>query len=198
MGLIASAAFLLATQTAPAVLQKTAPAPEVKVSQERIDEIWEHIDNRVIRQQDIWYQDGEFPTIVSLLKVQVGYQPDDYDTMTNLGWMQENIEEWADAEATYREFIRLHPKDGDAPFPLAWLFYNYKKRYEDAIKVLEASLPNKPGPNTYRVLAKSYERIKKYDQAIRVWELELKRWPGEPTAIGNIKRVKAKLANGGK
>lgn len=203
MGLIAATAFILATQSQPVAKGPSTVDTSVRkvlgtqASDDRINEIWDHVDNRVIRQLDLWFDNGEFPPSVSLLKVQHAYQPDDYETVTNLGWMQENTEALTDARATYLDYMVTHPKDGDAAFPLGMSYY-LKREFEKAIQYLEPSLGNKPGPNTYRVLAKCYERIKKYKDAIRIWELELKRFPNEPTAIANIKRVKAMMGSGGK
>ena len=201
MGLLAATAFILATQTAPKderVVGITTPPPlkAMMADEDRLDEIWDHVDNRVIRQLDVWFDTGEFPSSVSLLRVQYAYDPNDYETVTNLGWMMENTDLLEESRATYLGYLKAHPGNGDAAFPLGMSYY-LKKEYEKAIPYLEASLANKPGPNTYRVLAKSYERIKKYSDAIRIWELELKQFPGEDTAVANIKRVKAKIAAGG-
>ena len=197
MGLVAAAAFVLATQSSPSLTIIRDPAfPPTQVSKARLDEIWGHIDNRLINQSDIWYEDGEFPNCVSLLRVQHAYSPDDQDVMTSLGWMLENIELMDEARLVYKEFSDRNPEKGDAVFPLAFSYYNAKE-WDNAIRVLEPSLSKNASPNTYRILAKCYERKKMYKDAIRIWELELKKFPDEPTAVANIKRVKAKIASGG-
>lgn len=193
MGIIAATAFILATQGAPKIVTKS----EGMASEARLNEIWDHIDNRFITQSDVWFELGEFPSCVALLKVQTGYSPDDYEMMTNLGWMLENIERNDEARAVYRDFGTRHPKIADAMYALG-LSYALKKEYAEAIKVLEPTLVNNPSPNTYRTLARSYEMLKKPLDAIRIWELELKKFPDELSAIANIKRVKAKMAAGGK
>ena len=193
MGIIAATAFILATQGAPKLVTKS----EGMASEARLNEIWDHIDNRFITQSDVWFELGEFPSCVALLKVQTGYSPDDYEMMTNLGWMLENIERYGEARAVYLDFGTRHPKIGDAMFALG-LSYSIKKEYAEVIRVLEPTLVNNPSPNTYRTLARSYEMLKKPLDAIRIWELELKRFPNELSAIANIKRVKAKMAAGGK
>ncbi len=193
MGIIAATAFILATQGAPKIVTKS----EGMATEARLNEIWDHIDNRFITQSDVWFELGEFPSCVALLKVQTGYSPDDYEMMTNLGWMLENIERYGEARAVYLDFGTRHPKIGDAMFALG-LSYSIKKEYAEVIRVLEPTLVNNPSPNTYRTLARSYEMLKKPLDAIRIWELELKRFPNELSAIANIKRVKAKMAAGGK
>jgi tetratricopeptide (TPR) repeat protein len=196
MGIIAAAALLLATQTVPVKnIPNLTASPQA--SKSRLDEIWDHVDNRIITQSDVWFELGEFPLCVSLLRVQSGYAPDDFDIVTNLGWMLENIERVDDAREVYLDFGNRHKSDPNAMYSLGFSYYNYK-RYDDAIKVLEPTLIHNPGPNTYRTLAKSYEKKGQPKDAVRIWELELKKFPNEPTAIANIKRVKAKLGSGGK
>ena len=195
MGLIAATAFVLATH----ISHKTTIASVKTQSAEhrRLDEIWDHVDNRVITQLDLWYELGEFPECVSLLKVQSAYSPDDYDICTSLGWMLENVDQMNQARDVYRAFSDRHPEVGDAIFALGFSYFNARD-YDNAIKCLEPSLAKNPSPNSYRVLAKAYERKNMPKEAIRIWELELKKYPDEGTAIANIKRVKAKTERGGK
>ncbi len=198
MGLITVAAIaLVLNPQAGSSKPKTAAKPTSDVSQDRINEIWGHVDTRINNQADIWYELGEFPSCVSLLRVQSGYQPHSYDICTNLGWMLENIELPMEAIDVYVDFANRHPNWGDAMFPAGNAYYNLKD-YPNAIKYLGASLSKNPTQNTYRVLARAYERSGKLQDAIRTWELELKRFPKELTPIANIKRVKAKIAAGGK
>lgn len=204
MGFIAIASFVLAVQTQPkgTPAQKTAKPALTKVSSEgfsntRLSEIWDHIDNRVLMQTDIWYELGEFPSCVSLLRIQAAYTPDNYDVCTNLGWMLENIDRNDDALAAYLDFGNRHPNVGDAIFALGNAYFNMKD-YKNSIKYLEPSLDKHPNENSYRILAKAYERDGRPKEAIRIWELELTRFPNEQTPIANIKRVKAKMAAGGK
>ena len=210
MGLIAATALILATQTAPEIADtmKTAhghggsvvklkDTSQSGVSKARLDEIWDHIDNRVNTQSDLWFEDGEFPKCISLLRVQYAYTPDDYDIMTSLGWMLENVHEMDKAREVYLEFNNRHPEDGGAMFALGNSFYT-KKDYDNTIKVLEPILTKAAPLDAYIIVAKSYERKGKLVDALRIWELELKKYPNAGTATINIKRVKAKIAAGGK
>jgi tetratricopeptide (TPR) repeat protein len=193
MGLISAAAFILATQGAP----KIVTASEGTATAARLNEIWDHIDNRFIKQSDLWFERGEFPSCVALLKVQSAYTPDDFEIVTNLGWMLENIDRYPESRDIYLDFGNRHPMIGDAMYPLGLSFFS-KKEYQNAINVLEPTLAKNVGPNTYRTLARAYEMLKKPNDAIRIWELELKKFPGELSATANIKRVKLKMASGGK
>jgi tetratricopeptide (TPR) repeat protein len=167
-------------------------------AQDRSAEIWSHIDYRFDREMNLLYEDGNFPLVVEMLKVQLSYDPKNYDTFTNLGWMLENIERFDEAEKLYKQFQADYPKSSDGAYPLGY-FYYMRKRYQDCINVLEPSLKLKPTPhpNTFRLLGKSYERLNKFNDAIRVWQLQLKAYPKDGPAKVNIDRVKAKLKSAG-
>lgn len=198
MGVIAAFTLVLATQKLPTSERSlTDFKSDVKVSPARLNEIWDHIDNRFVTQQNVWFEDGNFPACVAALKVQSAYSPDDYELVTSLGWMLENIERYDETIEVYLDFGRRHPKDPNAVYP-AGFFYYQRKDYAKCIKILEPTLALNPGPNTYRTLAKAFELNKRPADAIRIWELELKRFPNEGSAVANIKRVKAKMAGGGK
>ena len=155
MGLITAVAVILATQTVPAgtrEIDSSARAVLSQPSQDRLNEIWDNVDNRVIRQLDLWFDAGDFPKSVGLLKVEYAYSPDDYEVVTNLGWMLENLERMDEAKDTYMEFSKEHPKNGNAIFPLG--FYYYMKRdFKTAIQILEPSVELNPGPNTVTLSA---------------------------------------------
>lgn len=182
-GIIAATAALLATQGSSA-------APPLN----RLDEIWAHVDNRVVNQLDLLFEDGEFPTATSILKVQYAYEPHNYDTMTNLGWMLENIEKLPEAREVYKTYIREHPNDANATMALGYSYY-MKREYKETIATLEPSLSRLPTGNSYIILAKAYERLNDFKNALRVWEAQAERFPGGAVDV-NIKRVKAKLKGG--
>lgn len=167
-------------------------------AQDRLAEIWDHVDNRLIREVDEGFENGDFPMVVELLKVQYAYSPGDYDTFTNLGWMLENIERYDEAEQYYIDFKNQFPKSAEAAYPLGW-YYFMKRRWNDCIAVLAPTINMKPAPhrNSFVALAKAYEREKRYQDAINVWQLQLKIYPDDLPAQANIDRVKAKMKAGG-
>lgn len=160
----------------------------------RLNEIWAHVDNRVVQQLDLMFEDGDFPAATSLLKVQYAYEPNNWDTMTNLGWMLENIDKLGEAREVYKTFIREHPKDANAVFALGYSYF-LKREFKETIATLEPSLSKLPTANSYIILAKAYERLDDWKNALRVWEAQAKRFPSG-SVDANIKRVKAKIAGG--
>ncbi len=162
-------------------------------AQDRVDEIWTHATNRMADQLDQSFEDGDYPFVISMLRISFADEPKNYDVATNLGWMLENVHEWDQAEEFYKNFSSDNPGNPEAAYPLGF-FYYMRKRYVEAERVLEPTLPRAVHGNTFRILAKSYEREKKFSDAIRVWELQLKKWPDDGAAKANIDRVKKKMA----
>jgi hypothetical protein len=128
-------------------------------STSRIDAIWDAANDRISQQIDVWFEDGDYPALVSLLGVQFELFPSNYDVATNLGWMQENIEEWDKALATYVRYREVNPKDPDRGLPEAD-FYFREKAYAKIPAILEPVLSENPHPHpdVFRILAHCYEK----------------------------------------
>ncbi|MFY9233918.1 MAG: hypothetical protein WAO58_05580 [Fimbriimonadaceae bacterium] len=164
-----------------------APSPRMRV-------IWEAFNERLVMQNDIWFEDGEFPRVVQLLRVLYAMTPNSYEQATNLGWMLENIERWNEALAVYVGFRKQNAFHPEAYFPEAD-FYFKRKMYTRVPPLLEPTLkmPIKPHANSYRLLALSYERTGLLGDAQRVWNLLIKRDPADGAAKMNLSRVEKKL-----
>lgn len=163
-------------------------------STDRVDAIWAYAKNRIDRQTDVWFDDGDFPATIASLKISSNLNPHDYDILTNLGWMQENVEQWDEAVKTYERYQRDNPQDPDRSLPIAQ-YYFMKKQYTKVPGLLESSIAGKkhPHPNVYRILASSYERLKKYSDAQRVLREYLGVAPNDAQAKVNLARVERKM-----
>jgi tetratricopeptide (TPR) repeat protein len=159
----------------------------------RVQQIWGAANSRIVNQQDQWFKDGEFLVCIQLLKVEAERWPQDYDVWTNLGWMEENIEHWDAALATYVRYRRHNPQDPDAALPEA-NYYERKKLYAKVPELLEPEIKRECHPNNFRILAYSYEKLKMYADCIRVWKTYLERNPTDGAAKHNLARVEKKLA----
>ena len=167
-----------------------APRP-AKPAPSRMDTIVRAMSDRMSRQHDIWFDLGEFPKDVQLLRMEAELEPSNYDTWTNLGWMQENIKQYPDAEATYNRYRILNPNDPDRSLPIAEYWFR-KRNYTEAIRQMEGDLGRKVHPNAFRIVANAYDRLKKYPDSIRVWHDYLKRAPNDLSAKANLNRVEKK------
>jgi tetratricopeptide (TPR) repeat protein len=163
----------------------------------RVEQIWDIANERISSQIDAWFTDGEFPRSIQLLEFQARMYPNDYDVVTNLGWMLENVDQDDAALAVYIRFRRDNPNSPDGPLPEAE-FYFRKRAYAKVIPLLEPSIRLKPHPNAYRMLAHSYERSNLLKDSKRIWDLYLARNPSDPAAKNNRTRVEGKMrANSG-
>jgi len=163
-------------------------------SQDRVDAIWSYAKDRIDRQTDVWFDDGDFPATIALLKVSSVLNPHDYEILTNLGWMQENIEQWDDAVKTYERYQADNPNDPDRSLPIATYYY-MKKQYAKVPPLLEPSITGKgkPHANTYRMLGSSYEKLGKLKDAERVFTKYISIAPQDGQAKNNLARVERKL-----
>lgn len=172
-------------------IARMAPA-----SEGRQDAIWNAIDNRLSSQIDIWFDDGDFPACIQLLRIQADLDPANYDTWTNLGWMQENVEDWEGAVATYLKYQRQNPSYPDRSLPLGEYYFR-RKQYSKVPPILEPAIKVKGvHPNVYRVLAHSYERQGFLADSKRVWDQYITLAPNDETAKRNRERVEKKIAKG--
>lgn len=165
----------------------SAQAPDAR----RMDRIWAACGSRMARQCDAWFEDGDYPKSVQLLRIRREMFPNDYEIATDLGWLLESMERWDEALAVYSRYRLQNPKDPDRAFPEANLFFQ-KRQYEKVPPLLEPTIAERPHGNSYRLLAHSYERLGRLSDCIRVWEQYLKVNPNDGPAKANLERVRKK------
>lgn len=160
----------------------------------RVDAIWDYAVDRINRQTDDWFDNGDFPRVINLVRVMYALYPEDYEIATNLGWMLENVQKWDEALAVYIKFRTENPKDPDAAWPEA-NFYFSKKLYQKVPPILEPTLKMAahPHPNSYRTLAHAYERMDQLADAQRIWKMYIRLAPSDEPARNNLARVEKRL-----
>ncbi len=196
----ALAALLLAASFAAAQKPVKPPSPPAEKGKSevsptkagRIDPIMAFANDPMSTQIDVLFDDGDFPAVINLLKVQAEGYPSDYDIWTNLGWMEENVEQWDAALATYVRYKRQNPKDPDGALPEA-NFYFMRKVYAKVPPLMEPAIKGPAHPNAFRILAKSYEREGMLGDALRVYKALVERDPTDGAAKANVKRIEEKM-----
>lgn len=158
----------------------------------RVNAIWNQMIGRFNVQNDRWFEDGDFPRNIQLLRVMNGLFPDDWEVATNLGWLLESTEEDAEALSVYVRFRMDNPTYADAPFPEANFYFRHRA-FAKVPALLEPSLALKPHPNSFRILAHSYERMGMLADSRRVWETYIKLNPNDDPAKNNLRRVLGKI-----
>lgn len=167
--------------------------------QDRTAQVWQFAEQRAQRQLDIWFKNGDFPRCVQLLNFRAKLFPSNYVISTDYGWMLENIDEAPRALQEYVRFRKQNPADPDGAYPEA-NYYFMRKQYDRVPPLLEPTLAKRPHPNSYRLLAHSYERLGKLSESARTWRALLARTPDDGAAKNNLSRVEKLLGqpSGGK
>lgn len=160
----------------------------------RINTIKEALAYRLALQTDIWFDDGDYPRVIQLLRMQAQMEPKDYEVVSNLGFLLESTDANDEALATYVWYKKLNPGTADGPY-LEADFYFRKKAYIKVPPLLEPSLVYRPHANSYRELAHSYERLNLLADSKRVWNAYLATNPNDGTAKRNLERVLKKLGS---
>jgi tetratricopeptide (TPR) repeat protein len=176
--------------SALALLSSTVWGQAPLGSASRIQLIWAYADKRINQQIDISFDDGDYPEVIQILRIFSELHLDNYDVVTNLGWMLENIEEWEAAESVYKRYLVSNPGDADRGLALAEYYFR-RKRYALVPPVLEPILAGKGDfhPNNFRDLAHSYERLKRFEDALRVWKKYTARAPGDLSGKRNLEKI---------
>lgn len=187
-GLIISCICLLAAFSAA----QRAVIPTASIG--RVAEIWKFADARMSRQADRWFDKGDFPRVVQLLKVRHMINTKNYERVTDLGWMLRNLERHDEELALYVAYrMSAVEKDPDAAFPEAnWYFE--RKLYAKVPPLLEPTLKQNPHPNSFRLLALSYERQGMLESAKKTWQTYIQGHPNDEQAKRNLERVVKKMS----
>ena len=159
----------------------------------RMSALWQAANERMTLQSDAWFKVGDYPRIVEGLKYMHELDPTDYETMTSLGWMLENVDRSDEALALYIDYRTRFPKIEDAEFPEA-NFYFQRKLYSKVPPLVEPRIAAKEsGPFSIRTLAHAYERMNLLADSKRTWLEFLAIKADDGAAKHNLDRVTKKL-----
>ncbi len=147
------------------------------------------------RQADNWFEAGDFPAAISVLRYQYSLAPTNEEAVTDLGWMLQNVGRLQDAEALYKRFASDAVDNPDRALPLAQFYALVTREPRKVITLLEPLINEKVHPNNLRLLAKSYERIDDFKNAVRIYRILVERFPEDLTAKRNLELALRKLEN---
>ncbi len=160
---------------------------------DRSGQILNIIRGRATQQHNAWFNDGDYPRAIQSIKVLHQLFPHDYDLETDLGWMLENVEDYAGAISVYVAYRKAYPKDPEAYYPEAELYFR-ERLYTKVPPLIEPSLRlgTHPHANSYRILALSYERMGLFGDSERIWDNYLSFTKDDGQAKVNRDRVEKK------
>lgn len=158
----------------------------------RQDAVWDAIDEAMIQYVDQNFHDGDLPRAIQGLRFRYAMHPDDWEAMSDLGWLLESTDSQDEALGLYMKYRRDYPDRRDACYSVAQ-FWFLKKSYAKIPALVEPELKKTPHPNMYRWLAHSYDRLGRYRDSVRVWDALIALLPGDLPAKSNRNRVLAKI-----
>lgn len=147
---------------------------------DRSESILESALGRVGYESDQSFTSGDFPRTAMMLKVVMGINPADEDTMTNLIFMLRSIDDLEGALATAMNYRVQNPQNPDRGLAEAQMYFLWRN-YPRIPAILEPDIARTspaPHPNTFTMLGNAYGRMGLEKEALRIWELALKAHPG--------------------
>lgn len=163
-----------------------------QITPSRQDAIWDEVDTQVVMYADAHFHAGDFPRAIRGLRFRYAMHPDDWDVVTDLGWMLESTDREDEALAMYMKYHSSYPDRRDAAYSEVEFWFK-KKAYAKVPPLVEPELAKRPHPNMYRWLAHSYEKLNRFSDSIRIWDLLLELTPNDEAAKNNRRRVEGKL-----
>lgn len=188
---VAAGVFLAMSVSAQVDDPKTGISRPKVTETGRMGVIWNAYEDRLGTQTDHDFEQGDFPKIIQLLKVQTDMDRQGYERWTDLIWMLGNVEDYAGQIATARQFRNYNLTNPEAWYPEAEIYF-IKRSFVKVIPILEEALKLQGTihPNSYRILANSWTRLGFKTEAIRVWEQMLKKYPKDERARIQLDRLK--------
>lgn len=189
VGTMVAACMIASAQGAPSAQPRSNPL----ASAVRQAEIWERVDSRLVEYVDRWFEDGDLDRVLSGLRLRYAMWPNDYEVVTDLGWILESMDKADETLGLYIRFRLNNPKNVESAYPEAE-FYFRRRQFARVPALLEPRLSLRPHPNNFRILAHSYERMGMLRDSLRVWELYLAVAPDDTAAKNNRERVRKRIA----
>ena len=185
----------LAQGPADAIMpQEARPAKVATQAEGALGEILDEFTDSVLRQQDAWFQDGEFTSVTQSMRFVHAIYPKDQGTISNLGWMLSNLGRHHEAWWLYRTTRMQDPKNPELAYHEAEFLF-IRRAYADVAAILQAPyLTKQPAhPNLFRMLATSYRRLQMLQDALDVYDSYLKLVPSDAAAKRNRDAVAAEI-----
>lgn len=153
-------------------------------------QIQEAMLSRLNQERDGWFGEGDYPAVTHNLEYVVRWTPNDYERVTDLGWMYSNMRQFDRELSVYVRFRQNNPEMADAPFPEANFLYR-RDAFARVIALLRPTIDMepKPHPNNYRMLAQSYEKMGLLQEAVKVYDALLAYVPEDATSARNRDRI---------
>ena len=148
--------------------------------QERVDKILFYVNKRTTTEADASFDQGDYPRVIQLLKMEYEVRPWDGELATNLIWMLGNIEDDGAALAYAIRYRQDNPNDPDHGLPEATLYWGWRA-FARIPAILEPDIDKDwdMHRNVFVLLSNAYDRMGFHKDVVRVLDIALKHYPGD-------------------
>ncbi len=163
------------TVSAPAA-PSAIPSPAAQRAQ--ADGIAGAVVDRLWRQTDGYWHEGDYPRIVALDRIITEADPQFLEAYSTGGWLMDSLGRTGDAEAYYTLGARRNPRAAYGYWNLGFFYFNTKHDYRAAARAFKLDTRQADaGLNDWKMLGHAYEKAGQWDEAVATWRAVKRRWP---------------------
>ena len=154
------------------------PIPAPQNQQIQVDGIITAVVDRLWRQTDVDWHEGDYPRIVALDRIITEADPQFLEAYSNGGWLMDSLGRTKDAEAYYTLGTRRNPHAAYAFWNLGFFYFNSTHNYYAAARAFAIDTEQVDADlNDWKMLAHSQEKAGQWDDAVATWRKIKTRWP---------------------
>lgn len=155
-----------------------SPGSSQTEQQIQVDGIVGSVVDKLWRQNDIYWHDGDYPRIVALDRVITEADPQFLEAYATGGWLMDSLGRTKDAGAYYRLGTLNNPHAAYAYWNLGFFYFNTTHDYAEAARAFAQDTAQTDADlNDWKMLAHSQEHAGQWDAAVETWHKIKTRWP---------------------
>ncbi len=163
------------TVSAPAA-PSAIPSPAEQRAQ--ADGIAGAVVDRLWRQTDGYWHEGDYARIVALDRIITEADPQFLEAYSAGGWLMDSLGRTSDAEAYYTLGARRNPHAAYAYWNLGFFYFNTRHDYRAAARAFKADTRQADADlNDWKMLGHAYEKAGQWNEAVATWRAIKRRWP---------------------
>lgn len=162
----------------PSLAASPSAAPSPAEQRAQADGITGAVVDRLWRQTDGYWHEGDYPRIVALDRIITEADPQFLEAYSAGGWLMDSLGRTADAEAYYTLGTRRNPRAAYAFWNLGFFYFNTTHDYRAAARAFRSDTRQvDAGLNDWKMLGHAYEKAGQWDEAVATWRETKRRWP---------------------
>ena len=195
----ASALFLLSMlPSAPvqAARHPARPLAPVPVNQQiQVEGILGGAVDKMWRQTDNYWHNGDYPRIVALDRIITEADPQFLEAYSTGGWLMDSLGRTQDAQAYYTLGTKNNPHAAYAFWTLGFFYFNTAHDYPAAARAFRKDTEQVDADlNDWKMLGHSEEKAGQWDAAVATWRQIKARWPNGMSVDRLLREAEEKRA----